>query len=370
MKRTMKKLIAALGAAVLLTASITVQAEEDSTKNDSTTVEGVAEIAETSGEAVETEDLYDGLDPDSIVLTVGEDKIPLKKAYFLVKFQQAIVQDMQKSVYGSLWYSLPVYEGDRSFQDNMKESIMNLLTRMSLAKQYQKELGVSISKSEQEKIEKAADLFIASNSEEALAAMMADKETVVEVLTDYTILSKVITAVTKDTKAEYGEAKTYSYVYGSFGEDAGGDLNDVSEETETLMEDFNNIYTSVASGTDFDTAAAEQGYPTALHTYFIDDDSDALAEFNQAMEGKELGEVCEVTTVGDNQGIFIGCMQELDEDSLEAAKASYLKSQQLKELRKTMKTWIGKSEPVIDETIWSQVTMKKSMAAYRAQTTE
>lgn len=343
MKHIWKKLIALLGAIILLAASVTVQAEED---------------------------LYDGLDPESIVLTVGKDEIPLKKAYFLVKFQQAIVQDMQKSVYGPNWYNLHIYEGDRSFQENMKESIVNLLVRMSLARQNQKELGIKLSDSEKAAIDEAVELFMASNSQEALDAMMADEAVVRQVLEDYTILSKTLAKLTKDVEVEYGEAKTYSYVYGSFGEDAGTtDLNDVSEDTENVIESFNNVYKTASSGTDFDTAAAQYGYPTALHTYFEGDQRDALAEFNAAMNGLEIGEVSEVVYVGDNQGVFIGCRQEVDEDSLEDAKQSLLKSEQLKELAKSIDVWIEESKPAVDEDIWSQVTMKKPLSAYVAETT-
>lgn len=369
MRNTLKKIVALLGAVVLLATSVTVHAEETTEAGVPMTIEDEVKEDILVTFIPAQEDLYNGLDPESIVLTVGEDKIPLKKAYFLVKFQQAIMQEMLLLTYGSGWYSLPLEDGG-SIQEEAKESIMNLLIRMSLAKQNQKELGVSLSKSDKENIKEAVDLFMASNSDEALAAMMADEALVTEILEDYTILSKVITAVTKDVQVEYGEAKTYSYVYGSFGEDAGTtDLNDVSSETESMMEAFNNIYRAASSGTDFDTAAAEQGYPTALHTYFVGDERDALAEFNKAMDGKQLGEISNITYVGDNMGMFIGCMQEVDEDSLADAKASYRVSEQLKVLKKEVKEWLSHKEAVIKEDIWSQVTMEKSIGIYKAAVT-
>lgn len=359
MKHIWKTVTAALTAAVLCIMPTVVRAAE---------AEDVSS-ASVSGQEKQTE-RADGLNPESIVLTVGEDEVPLKKAYFLVKFQQAIVQDMQKSIYGSQWYNLPIYEGDRSFQDNMKDSIMNLLVRMSLARQNQEALGIRLSEEEQKHIKEAVDNFMASNSEEARKAMMADEEVVTEILEDYTILSKAITAVTQDVEAEYTTARTYSYVYASFGEDAGTeDLNDVSEETETMLEAFHNIRKAVAGGTDFDTAAAEQGYPTAIHTYFEGDTRDALAEFNEAMDGKGSGEVSDIVYVGENAGAFIGCMQELDEDSLADAKSSFLLSEQLKELKRVVRQWLEKAPAKTDANIWNRVTMEKSISAYRTDTT-
>lgn len=357
---------------ILLITSVTVWANEDTTGRS--VEEIAAQVAEQADKQTEEpsqtvkstgEEPYGGLDPDTVILKVGRDEILLRKAYFLLKFQQAIVQDMQKSVYGSLWYQLPLYEGDRSFQDNMKESIINLLVCMSLAKQHQKEYQVTVSKSEKEKIDQAVQLYLDSNSQEALEAMMADWETVTEVLTDYTILSKVIDRMTKDVSVEYGQAKTYSYIYASLGEDGGLPLDDVSESTETLIENFNTIHKEVSSGRSFENVAAEKGYPVAMHTYFPDDDRDQLQEFNQAMDGLETGETSQVTYIGNGVGVFIGCMQELDQDSLEQAKRDRRKNEQKTVLHNTMLAWQEEAKPIIDQDVWHQVTMVKEITVYR-----
>lgn len=349
MKKLKKKVMGVILAAVLAVSAVPGWAEES---------------AKETAVPKEAIDPYNGLEPEAVVLTVGEDQVPLKKAYFLLKFQQAIVQEMQKGVYGNLWYRLPIYEGDRTFQDNMKESIINLLVRMSLARQHQEEYGVSISDKEKEQIEKTVETFFAGNSDKALEAMMADKEILTEILTDYTILSKVITSITKGVKAGESEAKTYSYVYASFGDKA-VDLNDPDESAGTLIENFQNIHDKAAAGGNLDQAAAEAGYPTALHTYFAEDEGDQLAELNQIMDQLEQGEVSEVSYVGNNHGIFIGRRQEVDPDSLESAKQSLLKNEQLKQLKKTIQQWTQETTYLIKEEIWSQVTMEKAIAAYQ-----
>lgn len=355
MRSVLKKVLAVTSAVAIVAGAVMVPGQR------------MVSAEDTAKETIE--ELYDGLDPESVVLTVGEDEVLLKKAFFLMKFQQAIVQDMQKGVYGSNWYNLRIYEGDRTFQENMKESIINLLVRMSLAKQHQEQLGISLSNSEKEGIAEAVDLFMKSNSEEALGAMMADEGTVTEVLEDYTLLSKMIVKLSKDVQVEYKEAKTYSYIYGSFGEDAGTeDFDDVSEDTENILEGFRNVRDAAKKGDDFDTAAAQYGYPTAIHTYFEGDSHDALAEFNAAMDKLDIGEVSDVIYVGNNAGAFIGCRQEVDEDSLADAKASLLKSEQLKEIKQVVNPWIEEVEPVVEETIWSQVTMKHPLSAYRGET--
>lgn len=321
-----------------------------------------------SAQSADAEDVWDGLNPDDTVIVVGKEEVPLRKAYFLLKFQQSIVQSMQKGMYGDNWYSLPMYEGDRSFQDNMKDSIMNLLVRMSLARQHMDEYDVSINEEEQKKIDKAVDNFFKGNSDDAVKAMMADRQTVSDILTDYTILTKVIDAVTKDATADYGEAKTYSYIYGTITKS--DSVLEKNESSESMIEAFGAIRDKVNAGTDFDTAAAEKGYPSARHTYFIDDDSDKLAELNNVMDELDEGQVSDVVYTKNGNGVFIGCREELDEESLEDAKASLLLNEKKKLLRKEVRGWMKKTQNKEFTELWKQVTLERPLAAYTSTETE
>lgn len=346
-KGLIKKLVAGAGVLALLFGAVPACAKETASA--------------VSGEAAQSS----VLDPESVVLIVGKEKVPLKKAYFILKYQQSLMQDMLSGLYGVDWYKIEVGDNGRTFEDEMKDGVMNLLVRMSLTRQNQKELGISISKEENKAIEAAAEEFINSNSQEALDAMMADKELVKEILADYTLLSKMIRTVTKDTKATYGEAKTYSYIYGSFSGESRSLLESMAEEDETMIETFQSIRQSAVTDSDFSTAASKQGYGSAMHTYFVENDGDALAEFNKVMDGLKPGEVSEVTTIGNNQGLFLGCMEaEVDERSLEEAKQSLLKNYQVKDLVKQMDAWVKKAAPRVEDSVWALVNVSKPMSAY------
>lgn len=333
---------------------------------------GDVRAEETSDASVSAEDgqkdAWDGLNPDDTILIVGEDEVPLRKAYFLVKFQQAVVQTMQEAAYGSEWYSLPIYEGDRSFQDNMKESVMKLLVRMSLAKSHMDELGIRVSEEEKKKIDETVQLFLDSNSDKALEALMADRDTVTEVLTDYLILSKTITKMTQSVEADYGEPKTYSYIYGSFNGTVDSVVEQLDEASESLIEDLRAIRDAVIAGTDFDTAAAERGKPVAMHTYYAGNDKDELAEMNEVMQELEIGQVSAVTMTKSKSGVFLGCPREVDEGGLAEAKASFLKTVQAKELHKRMSEWVDEAQAQIQEDLWDKVTMENKIATYRMVT--
>lgn len=346
-KNILKKIAAGIGILTLLSGALPVYADDSA-----------------SGAAAQAQN--DVLDPESTVLVVGKDKVPLKKAYFILRYEQSVMQDMLSGVYGAGWYEMEVEDG-RTFEDEMKDGVMNLLVRMSLTKQNQKELGIRISQDEKKAIEAAAEEFMNSNSDKALEAMMADRELVEEILTDYTLLSKMTLTVTKDTKVKYGKAKTYSYIYGSFSENALSAQNEMEEEDETMIETFRSIRQSAVTDSDFSTAAANNGYRVAMHTYFAGNDKDALAEFNQVMDGLEPGEMSEVTTVGDNQGVFLGCMEaEVDEKSLEEAKQNFLKNSQVKDLIKKMTAWAEKTAPEVQGSVWAPVNLSEPLSAYFA----
>ena len=82
------------------------------------------------------------------------------------------------------------------------------------------------------------------------------------------------------------------------------------------------------------------------------------------MNGLAIGETSQVTYVGDHMGLFIGCMQELDLDSLNEAKEDLKRNEQQKVLRKTMLRWQEELSVEIQD-IWNEVTMEQAITVYR-----
>lgn len=357
------------GALALLAVAAAVFAQGKEAAAQTEQEETTQQETEAAGQGAGTakgikQELYDGLDPDEVILTVGKDAVPLRKAYFLLKFQQAVVE----SVYGSNWSAYLGGDEIEDFQKDMKDSIMNLLIRMSLARQYQEEYDIALTKEEQADINQTVDAFMKSNSDEAQQAMMADEAILTEILEDYTLLSKMTGAVTGSTSVEYGNAKTYAYIYASLGENAGSLLEDTDESTEKTLANFASVYNRVSSGEDFYTVAAELGYPAALHTYFAEDDGDAMQEMNQIMDSIKTGEISKVEHVGDDRGVFIGYAVQDDEDSLNSAKEDYLKREKSRVLKEQMQKWMKENEPVVNQELWDQVNLERSIKAYVVQT--
>ena len=133
------------------------------------------------------------LDPDQIVATVGEDTVTLGTANFFARLQQASYETYYAGMMGTtgeeMWNQSD--ESGVSYQDSVKEGLMDNLTTMYVLRQHADEYGVSVTDEEKESIEKAAKDFIASNDEETLDQLTADETTVKELLELMTIQAKM-----------------------------------------------------------------------------------------------------------------------------------------------------------------------------------
>lgn len=351
-----KKAVACLSAMVMLAMPAGTMAEEAGSSKAAT------------GSALEVAlQPYNGLNPDTVVLTVGDEEVSLRKAYFLVKLQQAIAPAWYVSQYGEEWYTMPVFQGGRSYEDEAKDYLIELVKMMSLARQQKDELGISLSKDEKAAIKDVVDTFMASNSQEALDVMMADEETVTEILTDYTILNKVVTQITRETEVDYGEAKTYSYTYCSV--ESG--TEDTEEQIAGAKKAFQELYEETLAGGEFDTLASEKGYPSSMHTYLLNYEEDVLNFFNETMDKLQPGEVSQVTYTEDGTGMFIGYMEEeVDEKGKQEVMESMLQNARVKDLKKELKNWKSDTKITLDTGVWSRVKMGDPLSTYTASTEE
>ena len=187
------------------------------------------------------------LDPKAVVLTVGEEKVPLQVAYFVLKWQQASYQSMATAVYGEEWYNQDLEGNGETFLDYIKSTVMDSLTDMYLCRQQAESLGVALSEEEQKNIDDAVKGYMKANSKDAQEAMMADEATVRTVLENYTLYSKVYNQVVKDADTSVSEEEarqgTYSWIYQDFTttDEEGNQTEYTDAQKEKYYQTFENI---------------------------------------------------------------------------------------------------------------------------------
>ena len=136
-----------------------------------------------------------GINTGATAASMKNQTVTMGMANFTCRYQQANVEDYYKSMMGAkssseLW-SKDLYGNGTTMEDTMKDSVMEQLHEMYTLQAHMKDYDVSVTKDEKAAIKRAAQQFISDNSSEALKEMTADEDTVEELLTLYTIRSKM-----------------------------------------------------------------------------------------------------------------------------------------------------------------------------------
>ena len=158
-----------------------------------------------------------GINTGATAASMKNQTVTMGMANFACRYQQANVEDYYKSMLGAkssseLW-SKDLYANGTTMEDTMKDSVMEQLHEMYTLQAHMKGYDVRVTKDEKAAIKKAAQQFISDNSSEALKEMTADEDTVEELLTLYTIRSKMQKAIEAeaDTNVTDEEANERGY---------------------------------------------------------------------------------------------------------------------------------------------------------------
>lgn len=186
---------------------------------------------------------------DEVVAKMGDTKLTLGEANFMLRYSQAQTQSYLGAMFGE---GTNVFQQDltgsgQAYGETVKESVLNDLKDMTILEQHMSDYNVELTDEDKAAIEEAAKQFIADNSKDVLKEMSATEETVSRILTLYTIQSKMETAIEADVDTEVSDEeaaqKTIQYAYFTI------------PETESETED-------ATEATSADESASETGTET------------------------------------------------------------------------------------------------------------
>ena len=156
---------------------------------------------------------------DEVVAKMGDTKLTLGEANFMLRYSQAQTQSYLGAMFGE---GTNVFQQDltgsgQAYGETVKESVLNDLKDMTILEQHMSDYNVELTDEDKAAIEEAAKQFIADNSKDVLKEMSATEETVSRILTLYTIQSKMETAIEADVDTEVSDEeaaqKTIQYAY-------------------------------------------------------------------------------------------------------------------------------------------------------------
>ena len=270
---------------------------------------------------------------DEVVAKMGDTKLTLGEANFMLRYSQAQTQSYLGAMFGE---GTNVFQQDltgsgQAYGETVKESVLNDLKDMTILEQHMSDYNVELTDEDKAAIEEAAKQFIADNSKEVLKEMSATEETVSRILTLYTIQSKMETAIEADVDTEVSDEeaaqKTIQYAYftipetESETEDATEAASADESETETGTEAVSETETETEAASESETVAETETEATSETEAVSEAASEETTEDTTESETEESAEKKETreTVQGIIDAVQVG---ETLEDAVKAVDES------------------------------------------------
>lgn len=253
---------------------------------------------------------------DEVVAKMGDTKLTLGEANFMLRYSQAQTQSYLGAMFGE---GTNVFQQDltgsgQAYGETVKESVLNDLKDMTILEQHMSDYNVELTDEDKAAIEEAAKQFIADNSKDVLKEMSATEETVSRILTLYTIQSKMETAIEADVDTEVSDEeaaqKTIQYAYFT--------IPETESETEDATEDATEA-----------TSADESASETETGTEAV---SETETETEATSESETVAET-ETEATSETEAASEAASEETSEDTTESETEE---SAEKKETRETV----------------------------------
>lgn len=326
------------------------------------------------------------IDGTATVATVGDEKVTLGLASYMVRDQQAQTQsyyNMLLSQYSSgnstptIWDS----EGDdgKTVGENSKDSIMTTINELYVLKAHAADYDVTITDDEEKAIKEAAAEFIKDNDEKTLKKLAVSEDDIVTYLELVTIRSKMRDPMTVDVDTEVSanekdQTRVTIVKVSTEGteKDDDGNTIDLTDEEKAQKKDLaqqvldkvkasddvaNADMDALAKEVDDSLSATTPAFTTAGST---DDTLDDAVQ-DAALQLKD-GEVADKVIEGEDGYYVVRLDKMLDEDAT-ANKEETVISQRKSDLYdSTLEEWVKEDKIKVKDKVWDQIKVTDSVA--------
>lgn len=312
------------------------------------------------------------LEDSDVVATVNDTDITAGVANFYARYTQAQYETYYAGYMGDDMWSGEGEEGE-TYQDTVKDSILESLENMYLMEEHMDEYEVSLSDEEKNSIKEAASQFDESNGLAEKEKVSGTTDTVERILELLTIQKKVQDAIEAgaDTEVSDEEAaqKSMQYVVFPFSttDEEGNSVDLTDEEKEALRATAESFAAGAAGAADFAAYATEQGQ-TSQDATFDGETSTLPAQLVEAADALDEGGTTGLVQ-GDNGYYVARVTSLLDREATDARKQEIISERQQDLLNETLDGWREDADIEVHERVWDKidfttltVTMKQEEA--------
>ena len=280
-------------------------------------------LSAMTGCAKKVEEEKEAFDTSKAVITMGDRTVSAGTVNLMLRYNQTInesyIGSFYRAYYGD-WLNLAMFGNGETGGDMLRSQTVTMVEHMLLDEAHMADYGVELTEDDKKAIKEAAAAFIEGNDPEILEKMSATQESVEEMLTLYTIQSKVEAKVKEGADPEVSDEeaaqRTVSYVVFTASTEAEteAETEEVPAETEADGELPAETETAEAVAEAETYAAAEIAAETEVKTNSADETEEQMAAADETEEA--LAE--EETETEDP------AMAEARRETLAAAEAFYV----------------------------------------------
>lgn len=300
-----------------------------------------------------------GVKPDETAATLGEAKVSAGFVNFVCMYQKATIDDTYGAYFGEDFWEKDMYGYGTTMEQDLKSSVMNMIHELYTMNAHVEDYKVALTDDEKAAITKAAQAFMAANSEEAIAEMGATEEYVTQMLTLYTIQSKmydeIIVATDRNVSDEDANMRGITLVQidltGKY-DDKGQYVKYTDEQKKAVKTTAEKILTEAAS-VGLTTAAKNNSY-TASDTAYNKKDSSMDKTLLEALNALKEGETSKL--IETKSYIYIATIdEEVDAKATEENRENIIAERESKLYSDKLKEWQKEDGWKVEESVINKI---------------
>lgn len=296
------------------------------------------------------------LSPDTVIVTVGNEKITYSEALI---YMLSLKDDYEESLGSEIW-SYELMEG-YTFADYAKEDIMSQMIQLKIVGTKASELGIELTDDELQEISDTADEYLSGITDEDIEKYGLTKEIVEKVYKDNYISDKIFEISTSevDTNVSDKEAKmitVYSLciMKSELGED-GNYYNYTDEQIKEKFEYAKDLRKQAKKMTaeEFYDFAEENSEDEEIEITFGRDEM--LDEYEKAAFALKTGELSKVVDTSEAYFI-IYCVDDNNEDATYENKEAIIEQRQDEIFEEKYNEWSKGVDIDINDEVWNKLS--------------
>ena len=307
--------------------------------------------------------------PEDVVATVEDQEITAEVANFYARYVQAQYETYYSAFLGANMWESEASEG-KTYEESVKDSVLQTLEDMVLLEQHMKEYEVSISEAEEQVIKDSAKAFDEVNALEDKEKVSGSETAVERVLTLMAIQQKMQDAIQKGADMEVSDEeaaqKSMQYVefaYTVESEEDAEDEEDDEESREMTDEEKKEVqkkaeeFAKAAKGEkDFEAYAKGKEFEVKKATF----DAESMSpseELIKAADKLKEGETTGVIKTDD--GCYVARVTSLLDREATDAKQDTIVSERKQELyTETCEKWREDAKISVNDEVWGKIGFK------------